>query len=132
MLIVDVVAVTDYCTISESYFRFTSRRHSSAACCRVTPNFVLFLIESLCRHSYVFPQTKIKYLDSLPVMDKILNRSHSLLTVPVNIVKSTVSYFIIFRQLNLTLKSEVCSLKICFKVSTVSAKLQFNGCLGRM
>ena len=76
------------------------------------------------------PQTKIKHLNCSSEMDEILNHSHSLM-VPAN-MKSTVSHFVIIRQLKLAFKSEVCSLKICFKVSTVSAKLQPCGCLGRM
>ena len=125
VLIVDVVAGTDCCIISESCFRFTSCRHSSAACCRIMSRFCSIFERILMWTSIPCgPQpTKIKHLNCSSVMDEILSHSHSLFMVPANVVKSTVSYFVIFRQLNLALKNEVCSLKI-FKVSTVSGKLQ--------
>ena len=39
------------------------------------------------------------------MFDEILNRSYSLLTVPEYVVKSTVSYFEMFKQLKWMLKS---------------------------
>ena len=53
VLIVEFVAGTDCCTISESYFRFTSLQHSSAACCRVMSGFCsifdgILVLKGLC------------------------------------------------------------------------------------
>ena len=136
VLIVGVVLGTDCCTISESCFRFTNCWHSSAACCRAMFGFCSIfdriLLWSSLYLAQLNQQTKIKHLNCLSLMDEILNHSHSLLTMPAHVVKSIVSHFVIFRQLDLALKTEVHSLKICFKVSTVSVKLQSRGCLGRM
>ena len=136
VLIVDVLVGTDYGIISESCFRFTSCWHSSAAYCGFMFGFCSIFDRILVQTSLYLadlnPQTKSKPLNSSSVMNEILNRSQSLLTVAANVVKSIVSHFVIFRLLNLALKSDVCALKMCFKVFTVSAKLQSRWYLGRM
>ena len=55
VLIVDVVAGTNCCTISDSCFKFTSHRHSSVTCCRVKSGFCSIFDKILVRTSVAEP-----------------------------------------------------------------------------
>ena len=116
---------TDSCIMRESCLRFTYHWHSITICSRVMSEFwSIFdriLVRTSALHADLNPHANIRHLNCGFVIDKILTLSHSLLAVLACVVKSTLSHFVMIKQLKRIWKSEVDSSKICFKISTVSA-----------
>ena len=101
----------------------TNHWHSIATCCWVESGFCSIFDRILVRTSGSLadlkPHTNIRHLNCTSAINEILSRSHYLLIVPAYVKKSTVSHFVMFKQLKQMLKSEVHSLNICFKMSAV-------------